>query len=81
MIKYIAGKSNNTWYQKPPIARAAYKEKLGYDKCNICKKYFGLSRLTLDHIIPISYGGPVDDIGNMQLLCYYCHDAKTRAEK
>jgi 5-methylcytosine-specific restriction endonuclease McrA len=42
-----------------------------------CGKYFPIALLTVDHIIPISKGGPVLDIGNMQLLCWQCHRRKT----
>jgi 5-methylcytosine-specific restriction endonuclease McrA len=42
-----------------------------------CGKYFPIGLLTVDHIIPISRGGPVFDIGNMQLLCWQCHRKKT----
>ena len=42
-----------------------------------CGKYFPITLLTVDHIIPISKGGPVLDIGNMQLLCWHCHRKKT----
>lgn len=42
-----------------------------------CGKYFPLGLLTVDHIIPISKGGPVFDLGNMQLLCWQCHRKKT----
>jgi 5-methylcytosine-specific restriction endonuclease McrA len=42
-----------------------------------CGKYFPIALLTVDHIIPISKGGPVFDIGNMQLLCWQCHRKKT----
>ena len=42
-----------------------------------CGKYFPIGLLTVDHIIPISKGGPVFDIGNMQLLCWQCHRKKT----
>jgi hypothetical protein len=42
-----------------------------------CGKYFPLALLTVDHIVPISKGGPVFDLGNMQLLCWQCHQKKT----
>lgn len=42
-----------------------------------CGKHFPIALLTVDHIIPISKGGPVLDIGNMQLLCWRCHRRKT----
>ena len=42
-----------------------------------CGNPFPIALLTVDHIIPISKGGPVFDIGNMQLLCRECHKKKT----
>lgn len=33
--------------------------------------------LAIDHIIPISMGGPVCEIHNLQLLCFRCHKRKT----
>lgn len=42
-----------------------------------CGKYLPLDLLTVDHIIPISKGGPVFDLENMQLLCWNCHQTKT----
>lgn len=34
----------------------------------------------LDHIIPLSAGGP-DDLSNLQILCANCHAAKTQEER
>jgi 5-methylcytosine-specific restriction protein A len=34
----------------------------------------------VDHIRPISQGGPEDDESNLQLLCKACHAAKTARE-
>lgn len=44
---------------------------------NGCGNYFPFDMLTIDHIIPISMGGPVYDIHNPQLLCFRCHKRKT----
>jgi 5-methylcytosine-specific restriction endonuclease McrA len=44
---------------------------------NGCGKDFPLDMLSIDHIIPISMGGSVCDIHNMQLLCFKCHERKT----
>ena len=35
--------------------------------------------LQVDHIVPISRGG-TDDMGNLQLLCYECHQKKHNYE-
>jgi 5-methylcytosine-specific restriction endonuclease McrA len=42
-----------------------------------CGRHFPITLLTVDHVIPISKGGPVFDIENMQLLCWQCHRKKT----
>jgi len=44
---------------------------------NGCGKTFKESELSVDHIIPIRAGGPVVDLGNLQLLCSKCHNTKT----
>lgn len=40
-----------------------------------CRLRFPVSRLTIDHIVPISQGGS-NDKSNLQVLCYSCHIAK-----
>ena len=60
-----------------PLARKdAYKEKLIAMYGNVCMTKYGFGcgkeflpgELTIDHIIEIALSGPVEDIGNMQLL-------------
>ena len=78
-------KSANTWFQLPLETKLEYKSKLiqlhGL-KCNRmngngCSNYFALDMLTIDHIIPISMGGPVCEVHKLQLLCFRCHKRKT----
>jgi hypothetical protein len=78
-------KSANTWFQLPLKTKLEYKSKLiqlhGF-KCNRmngngCGNYFPSDMLTVDHVIPISMGGPVCELSNMQLLCFKCHRRKT----
>ena len=47
-----------------------------------CNKRYGFGcgctrDLTIDHIIPISMGGPICDVSNLQFLCEKCHKKKT----
>jgi 5-methylcytosine-specific restriction endonuclease McrA len=39
----------------------------------------GRHGMEVDHIIPLSEGGP-DEISNLQLLCRECHKTKTKWE-
>jgi 5-methylcytosine-specific restriction endonuclease McrA len=52
--------------------RAIVKQFKG--RCVCCGEYFG-SKLTLDHVIPISRGG-TDYISNIQCLCKQCNSSK-----
>jgi 5-methylcytosine-specific restriction endonuclease McrA len=82
--KYFAGRSKNTWGLKTALTRIEYKCQLASrdgERCNKCKQYFDIQTLTTDHIIPISSGGPVDELANMQLLCIDCHMRKTKRER
>ena len=80
----IVGKSKNSWFQLAQDTRDKYKSALlvrdGY-KCNICNDPFTATDLTVDHILAISRGGNVTEIGNMQLLCKTCHNEKTKGER
>jgi 5-methylcytosine-specific restriction endonuclease McrA len=82
----ILAKSTDTWFQLPPDVRLSFKSELAKRHSSVCSKnngngcgkYFPLHMMSVDHIIPISMGGPVADILNMQLLCFKCHRKKTR---
>ena len=78
-------KCTDTWFQLPPEVRVwknePSKEILFYlykGNGSGCGGHFPLHLLSVDHIIPISLGGPVCDIHNMQLLCFRCHERKTK---
>lgn len=89
MRRYFAGKSKDTWFQLPKEERMQFKNLLIVKYGAICsRKYrhgcgrrFGEEELSVDHIIPISMGGEVCNIDNMQLLCFRCHERKTRRER
>lgn len=49
-------------------------------KCRKCNWFFPESKLEVDHIIPLSQGGPDTD-ENKQTLCVNCHAEKTRHEQ
>jgi 5-methylcytosine-specific restriction endonuclease McrA len=71
-LSRMYGSKCNTSYGRPVYRNTKNKSsKVG------CGRPFPLALLTVDHIIPISKGGPVFDIGNMQLLCWECHRKKT----
>ena len=44
-------------------------------KCAICGKPVMFSKMTVDHIKPISQGG-TNDFGNLQLACHSCNRLK-----
>lgn len=46
----------------------------GYS-CAHCHKHGSIVRLTLDHIVPLCFGGK-NDGSNLQPLCHECHSAK-----
>ena len=89
MRRYFVGMSRNTWFQLPKEVRDKFKNQLTQRDEAICSRNhrhdcgrrFKTEELSIDHIIPISMGGEVCDINNMQLLCFRCHDRKTRRER
>ena len=74
------------------MSQYKFKQALKYflgDKCYICgiEMYFPdksgkidkterYRMATIDHVIPISKGGNVSDIGNMRLACSKCNRKK-----
>jgi hypothetical protein len=46
-------------------------------KCVMCKKYFELKDLTVDHRVRFCDGG-TSDYKNLQLLCLKCHESKDK---
>lgn len=77
--------SRNTWHELPKITKYRLRKIVEARDGLICSgryghgcsKSFKSHDLTMDHIIPIRAGGPICDIGNMQLLCQHCHEIKT----
>jgi hypothetical protein len=86
---FFVNSSNNTWGQLHESIRMDFKHDLVVRdglRCNDshghgCGMNFKMRKLTIDHVIPISRGGPVMDLNNMQLLCKPCHFRKTKAER
>lgn len=54
----------------PPSIR---RKVLSVGYCAFC---YSTTKLTIDHIIPVSKGG-LDDIENLQCLCFPCNRAKS----
>ncbi|NOJ30094.1 MAG: hypothetical protein DA328_08000 [Nitrososphaeraceae archaeon] len=81
----IIGTSNNTWNIINPEFKEKCKQQLIVRDGNICNMKYNNgcgkelqdSFLQIDHIIPISLGGNIMDLSNMQLLCNKCHKRKT----
>jgi len=75
--------SNNTWHELPEKIKNQLRKIIEERDGLTCSTKYGHGcgstnvYLTIDHVIPIRAGGPVADIGNLQLLCIRCHDKKT----
>lgn len=54
------------------------RESIKRRDCGMCQSCERLGRV-VDHIVPLWAGGS-DDESNKQLLCYECHDTKTKLE-
>lgn len=77
----VIGTSADTWGLLDICTKLQYKLCLIHrdgNVCRDCKKELSDELLEIDHIIPISMGGPVCEEGNMQLLCRECHNHKTQ---
>ncbi len=58
--------------------RARKREDLVLDyglQCLCCGEEFSIEDLTLDHVLPLSLGGP-GALTNLQLLCHPCNQRK-----
>jgi 5-methylcytosine-specific restriction endonuclease McrA len=73
--------SNYTWGAIHNAIRRDIKNAIANRDGKCCRYCGALKNLTIDHILPISRGGPVMDYCNLQLLCESCHRVKTRAEQ
>lgn len=47
----------------------------GGGKCSICGKTVSFNRMTIDHKVPLAYGG-TNYIDNLQLACLSCNQMK-----
>ena len=48
--------------------------------CACCGKMKSPREMTVDHIIPRSFGGDIYNTSNWQVLCQTCHQTKSRKE-
>lgn len=86
---YIVAKCSDTWWQLPHHIKRDIKIKVVKKYGYVCTKAHGHGcgrallwhEITMDHIIPISRGGSVCDVTNIQPLCKKCHDKKTAKDE
>jgi 5-methylcytosine-specific restriction endonuclease McrA len=84
---FVIAKSSDSWFQLATEDRIDYKDQVAKrdglvcsrHNGNGCGRYLPVHMMSIDHIVPISMGGPVSEVSNMQLLCFSCHRRKTRA--
>lgn len=85
--RFIAvARSSDTWHQLSIEYKDEIKNRLIEDNGLVCCTRYGFGcgkefpevELGTDHVIEIAVGGPVCEIGNMQLLCKDCHRKKTK---
>ena len=65
----------------------AQRERIQRRDCGLCQECKRQGKLThcqqsdpIDHIVPRERGGSDED-SNLQLLCWHCHDVKSRRER
>ncbi len=58
------------------IKKRFYKDIIEYPCC-YCKSIFKISNLTIEHIIPLSFGG-TNDKSNIDLACAPCNQKRGR---
>ena len=49
--------------------------------CQRCRKVLDRDEVTIDHIVPLSQGGPRLSLDNLQCLCWECHVVKSDEDK
>ena len=57
-----------------PHKTTLYADQSG--RCNGCGQKFHFKHFTVDHIMPLARGG-INDLENLQGLCYYCNNLKS----
>ncbi len=58
------------------LKKKLYKDLL-FNPCYYCNRIFLIDQLTIEHIIPISFGGS-NDSSNITLACKICNQEKGR---
>lgn len=51
----------------------------GYE-CRKCRRVFSPWNLEIDHVVPLHLGGIADSDENLQTLCIWCHEKKSKEE-
>lgn len=68
---------------KTPNYRRVRKAVIERDKglCQVCLRNSKITQFNaVDHIVPLSQGGSIDDPANLQCICNKCHAEKTAVE-
>lgn len=79
--KYNKPGSNQEFYNSKSWRKASAHQRAIEPLCRECKKKGKLTPAQMtDHIIPITQGGALFDIENLQSLCNRCHAVKRNEE-
>lgn len=78
-IRQLGRAGYNRYYNFNNSAKKRILGNRTHGRCEHCKRWKERSKITVDHIIPISQGGKMEK-SNIQLLCKSCHYIKSLSE-